>query len=50
MSYVDEMIIPGSDQQEIDEFREDTLKNFEMTKMGLMYYFVGIETHQTMRV
>ncbi|XP_026405475.1 uncharacterized protein LOC113300488 [Papaver somniferum] len=33
----------------IKEFREDMVKEFEMTDLGLMSYFLGIEVQQTER-
>ncbi|XP_026377667.1 uncharacterized protein LOC113271960 [Papaver somniferum] len=33
----------------INEFREDMMKEFEMTHLGIMSYFLGIEVQQTER-
>ena len=39
--YVDDMIFTGD--LEIDEFKAAMMKEFEMTDLGLMKYFLGIE-------
>ena len=39
--YVDDMIFTGD--LEIDEFKAAMTKEFEMTDLGLMKYFLGIE-------
>lgn len=45
--YVDDLIITGSNSKLIAEFREALASQFEMTDMGLMSYFLGIEVLQT---
>ena len=44
--YVDDLIFMGNSQRLIDEFKEDMKKEFEMTDLGLMKYFLGIEVKQ----
>lgn len=45
--YVDDMIFIGNNMQLISEFREAMISQFEMTDLGLMSYFLGIEVTQT---
>ncbi|XP_026428232.1 uncharacterized protein LOC113324112 [Papaver somniferum] len=47
--YVDNLIFTGNSSEMINEFREDMMKEFEMTDLGLMSYFLGIEVQQTER-
>ncbi|KAK6151896.1 hypothetical protein DH2020_014531 [Rehmannia glutinosa] len=44
--YVDDLIFIGNNENMIMEFKEDMMKTFEMTDLGLMHYFLGIEIHQ----
>eukprot|EP00268_Persea_americana_P053619 TRINITY_DN60865_c0_g1_i1.p1 TRINITY_DN60865_c0_g1~~TRINITY_DN60865_c0_g1_i1.p1 ORF type:complete len:349 (+),score=54.58 TRINITY_DN60865_c0_g1_i1:103-1047(+) len=45
--YVDDLIFTGNDPSMFAEFREAMCSNFEMTDMGLMSYFLGLEVLQT---
>ena len=42
--YVDDMIFRGD--FDIDEFKAAMMKEFEMTDLGLMKYFLGIEVEK----
>ena len=44
--YVDDLIYTGNDEKMIKEFKEDMMKTFEMSDLGLMHYFLGIEISQ----
>lgn len=44
--YVDDLIFTGNSNMMIEEFRESMKKEFEMTDMGLLHYFLGIEVKQ----
>ena len=44
--YVDDLIFTGNNPKLISEFREAMISQFEMTDLGLMSYFLGIEVHQ----
>lgn len=44
--YVDDLLITGNNQELIDEFKSEMLKEFEMTDLGLMTYFLGLEVRQ----
>ncbi|KAG6496256.1 hypothetical protein ZIOFF_044115 [Zingiber officinale] len=44
--YVDDLIVTGSSPQMIKSFKEVMAKAFDMTDMGLMSYFLGLEVKQ----
>jgi hypothetical protein len=44
--YVDDLIITGSDQQEIEKFKSEMKKLFSMSDLGLLSFYLGIEVHQ----
>jgi hypothetical protein len=43
---VDDLIITGSDQQEIEKFKSEMKKLFSMSDLGLLSFYLGIEVHQ----
>ncbi|CAJ2647569.1 unnamed protein product [Trifolium pratense] len=45
--YVDDLLITGSNDSYIGEFKSDLKKEFEMTDLGHMTYFLGIEFVRT---
>ncbi|TXG52111.1 hypothetical protein EZV62_021280 [Acer yangbiense] len=45
--YVDDLIITGNNPDMIAEFKKAMIGHFEMTDLGLMSYFLGIEVSQT---
>lgn len=45
--YVDDLIFAGNNEELIAEFKDTMVKEFEMTDLGLMSYFLGIEVSQT---
>lgn len=45
--YVDDLIFTGNSQSMIDELKKSMTKEFEMTDIGLMSYYLGIEVKQT---
>ncbi|XP_047309787.1 uncharacterized mitochondrial protein AtMg00810-like [Impatiens glandulifera] len=45
--YVDDLIFTGSNTKLIEEFKEVIKKEFEMTDLGLMKYFLGLEVKQS---
>ncbi|WVZ02572.1 hypothetical protein V8G54_023378 [Vigna mungo] len=45
--YVDDLIFTGSNTKLIKEFKEAMEKEFEMTDLGLMKYFLGLEVKQS---
>ena len=44
--YVDDLIFTGSNQKMFQEFKKAMTKEFEMTDIGLMAYYLGIEVKQ----
>nr|KYP66220.1 Retrovirus-related Pol polyprotein from transposon TNT 1-94 [Cajanus cajan] len=44
--YVDDLIFTGNNPSMFEEFKKDMTKEFEMTDMGLMAYYLGIEVKQ----
>lgn len=44
--YVDDLLITGSDEEMIKEFKAEMHKAFEMTNLGLMSFFLGMEVKQ----
>jgi len=41
--YVDDLIFTGSNDSIIENFKEEMKKEFDMTNLGLLRYFLGIE-------
>ena len=44
--YVDDLIFTGNDAKMIEEFKKVMTREFEMTDIGLMSYYLGIEVKQ----
>ncbi|KAL0392132.1 UNVERIFIED_CONTAM: Retrovirus-related Pol polyprotein from transposon RE2 [Sesamum radiatum] len=44
--YVDDLIYTGNNEKMIQDFKEDMMKTFEMSDLGLMHFFLGIEINQ----
>ncbi|XP_023769039.1 uncharacterized mitochondrial protein AtMg00810-like [Lactuca sativa] len=44
--YVDDLIITGSNTNDVVEFKEQMKKEFEMSDLGLLSYYLGIEVSQ----
>ena len=44
--YVDDLLVTGSNENLVKEFKAEMLKVFEMTDLGLMSYFLGMEVKQ----
>ena len=45
--YVDDLIYMGNDSSMFIEFKNSMMKEFDMTDLGMMYYFLGIEVVQS---
>ncbi|KAK1414596.1 hypothetical protein QVD17_30343 [Tagetes erecta] len=45
--YVDDLIFTGNSEVQIMSFKESMKKEFEMTDLGLMHYFLGIQVSQS---
>ena len=44
--YVDDLIFTGNDEKMIKEFKKDMMRRYEMSDMGLLHHFLGIEIYQ----
>ncbi|KAL0379430.1 UNVERIFIED_CONTAM: Retrovirus-related Pol polyprotein from transposon RE2 [Sesamum angustifolium] len=44
--YVNDLIYTGNNEKMIQDFKEDMMKTFEMSDLGLMHFFLGIEINQ----
>ena len=44
--YVDDLIITGSDVEVLERFKKEMSKNFEMSDLGILNYYLGIEVQQ----
>ncbi|KAL0414443.1 UNVERIFIED_CONTAM: Retrovirus-related Pol polyprotein from transposon RE1 [Sesamum radiatum] len=44
--YVDDLIYTGNNEKMIHDFKEDMMKTFKMSDLGLMHFFLGIEINQ----
>ena len=44
--YVDDMLITGNNVRLIEGFKQEMMQAFEMTDLGLMTYFLGMEINQ----
>ena len=45
--YVDDLIITGASSDAINEFKQDMMRLFSMSDLGLLSYYLGIEVTQT---
>ena len=45
--YVDDLVVTGSNLELINEFKNQMEKEFEMSNLGLLSYYLGIEVTQT---
>ncbi|WVZ88501.1 hypothetical protein U9M48_035018 [Paspalum notatum var. saurae] len=44
--YVDDLIVTGSEQQEINKFKSEMAAKFKMSHLGMLTYYLGIEVRQ----
>ncbi|KAG6483048.1 hypothetical protein ZIOFF_059688 [Zingiber officinale] len=44
--YVDDLIVAGSITEEINKFKQQMMTEFEMSNLGLLSYYLGIEVEQ----
>ena len=44
--YVDDLLVIGSNAQQVKEFKQKMIQAFEMTDLGLMTYFLEMEIKQ----
>ena len=45
--YVDDLIYMGTNNQMLKDFKEAMMKEYEMTDLGIMQYFLGIQVKQS---
>ena len=45
--YVDDLIYMGTNRKMVEDFKKAMLKEFEMTDLGLMKYFLGFQVRQS---
>jgi hypothetical protein len=45
--YIDDLVIIGSDYDDIKLFKEEMVVVFKMSDLGLLYYYLGIEVKQS---
>ncbi|KAJ0941493.1 putative RNA-directed DNA polymerase [Helianthus annuus] len=48
--YVDDLIVTGADETKIKEFKEKMKKVFDMSDLGKLSYYLGIEVEQSEKV
>ncbi|XP_071733004.1 uncharacterized mitochondrial protein AtMg00810-like [Rutidosis leptorrhynchoides] len=48
--YIDDIIFSSTKQELIDEFEQVTKDEFEMRKLGLLHYFLGLQVEHTHNV
>ena len=44
--YVDDIVLTGNNEEMIEEFKKDMVKKYEMSDMGLLRHFLGMEIYQ----
>ncbi|KAI9200548.1 hypothetical protein LWI28_009701 [Acer negundo] len=44
--YVDDLIFTGNDENMIQQFKDDMMNIYEMSDLGQLHYFLGIEVSQ----
>jgi hypothetical protein len=44
--YMDDLVITGSDEEDMNEFKEEMKRMFAMSDLGLLSYYLGIEVVQ----
>ncbi|GAU36961.1 hypothetical protein TSUD_57390 [Trifolium subterraneum] len=47
--YVDDLLITGGNEKEISDFKLELMREFEMTDLGHISYFLGIEFYKSSR-
>jgi hypothetical protein len=44
--YVDDLVITGTKDAEVVAFKEEMKATFQMSDLGLLSFYLGIEVHQ----
>nr|CAH66391.1 OSIGBa0134J07.9 [Oryza sativa] len=45
--YVDDLIYTGNSDKMMQDFKKDMMHTYEMSDLGLLHYFLGMEVHQS---
>lgn len=45
--YVDDLVITGSSAEDINEFKSQMMATFQMSDLGLLHYYLGLEVTQS---
>ena len=45
--YIDDLIITGDDMEVLGRFKREMSKNFKMSDLGVLNYYLGIEMQQS---
>jgi hypothetical protein len=45
--YIDDLIITGSDRDDMKSFKEEMVAALKMSNLGLLQYYLGIEVKQS---
>lgn len=45
--YVDDLILTGSSSSMIQSVQQQLMEQFDMTDLGLLHYFLGLQVHQS---
>jgi hypothetical protein len=45
--YIDDLVITGSDHDDIKLFKEEMVAMFKMSYFSLLHYYLGIEVNQS---
>lgn len=45
--YVDDLVITGGDSAELEQFKDEMKGTFQMSDLGLLKYYLGLEVNQT---
>nr|AAL58228.1 putative gag-pol polyprotein [Oryza sativa Japonica Group]ABF96256.1 retrotransposon protein, putative, unclassified [Oryza sativa Japonica Group] len=45
--YVDDLIYTGNSEKMMQDFKRDMMHTYEMSDLGLLHYFLGMEVHQS---
>ena len=44
--YVDDLVITGTKEAEVEAFKDEMKATFQMSDLGLLSFYLGIEVHQ----
>jgi hypothetical protein len=44
--YVDDLVITGTKEEEVEAFKAEIKATFDMSDLGLLSFFLGVKVHQ----